>query len=161
MEKKILNIEYVEYSSLSELDSSEANLIVKAEKNLKNSYSPYSQFKVSSALRLNDGTIVLGTNQENAAYPSGICAERVAIFSAKSTFPDKNVKEIVIVTEESNPFPFSPCGSCRQVLMEYEMSQKESIRVILKSGDSKIWIFNSVKDLLPFAFDAEDILKKD
>jgi len=161
MESKILSIEYCEYSSIDEIASNEANLVIQAEKNLKNSYSPYSQFKVSSAIKLDNGTVILGTNQENAAYPSGICAERVAIFSAKSTFPNNNVEEIVIVTEASNPTPFSPCGSCRQVLMEYEMTQKKPIKVILKSGNSKVWIFKSVKDLLPFAFDAEDILKKD
>ena len=161
MNKKKLTIEFTEYISLQDgLDMNLVGLLKKAEKNLINSYSPYSQFKVSAALTLSNGEVVLGTNQENAAYPSGICAERVAIFSAKSTFPKEDVVEIAIVTQQSNPFPFSPCGACRQVLMEYEMLQKKPIKVILKSGNSKIWVFNSIKDLLPFGFDAADILKK-
>ncbi len=161
MNKKIVNIEFTEYISLQDgLDMNLVGLVKKAEKNLINSYSPYSQFKVSAALTLSNGEVVLGTNQENAAYPSGICAERVAIFSAKSAFPNQDVIEIAIVTEQSNPFPFSPCGACRQVLLEYEMLQKKTIKVILKSGNSKIWVFNSIKDLLPFGFDAADILKK-
>jgi len=159
MNKKKLHINYLEYNNINdELPPNLVGLIKKAEENLINSYSPYSKFKVSSALQLDNGKIVLGTNQENVAYPSGICAERVAIFSAKATFPNNNVKEIVIVTEQNNPFPFSPCGACRQVLMEYEMTQKEPIKIILKSGNSKIWIFNSVRDLLPFCFDAKDLL---
>lgn len=161
MNKKIVNIEFTEYISLQDgLDMNLVGLVKKAEKNLINSYSPYSQFKVSAALTLSNGEVVLGTNQENAAYPSGICAERVAIFSAKSAFPNQDVIEIAIVTEQSNPFPFSPCGACRQVLLEYEMLQKKPIKVILKSRNSKIWVFNSIKDLLPFGFDAADILKK-
>ncbi|PJA07385.1 MAG: cytidine deaminase [Flavobacteriales bacterium CG_4_10_14_0_2_um_filter_32_8] len=161
MNKKNLIIEFSEYNSLTDgVEKSLVLLTKAAEKNLKNSYSPYSQFKVSSAIKLANGNIILGTNQENAAYPSGICAERVAIFSAKSTFPEQDVIEIAIVTEQSNPTPFSPCGACRQVLMEYEMLQKKPIKVILKSGNSKIWVFNSIKDLLPFGFDAVDILKK-
>ena len=161
MEKKIVNIEFLEYANLQDgLDVELANLLKRAEENLINSYSPYSQFKVSSAIKLSNGEIILGTNQENAAYPSGICAERVAIFSAKSNFPSQNVEEIAIVTEQSNPLPFSPCGSCRQVLLEYEMLQKNPIKVILKSGNSKIWVFNSISDILPFGFDATDFLKK-
>ncbi len=161
MKKKELNIKYLEYNNINdELPSHLVGLLKKAEENLINSYSPYSKFKVSSALKLGNGKIILGTNQENVAYPSGICAERVAIFAAKATFPNENVEEIVIVTAQNNPLPFSPCGACRQVLMEYEMNQKKPIKVILKAGNSKIWEFSSVKDLLPFCFDAEDILKK-
>ncbi|MGE0561725.1 MAG: cytidine deaminase [Flavobacteriales bacterium] len=160
IEKKI-NITYHEYNSLEELNQNDIDLVLVAEKNLVNSYSPYSLFKVSSLVRFKTGETVLGTNQENAAYPSGLCAERVAIFSAKSTYPNKNIDTIVIVTEQGNPTPFSPCGGCRQVLMEYEMAQKKPIRAILKSGNSKVWIFESISAFLPFAFNADHILKKE
>lgn len=158
--EKNINITYQEYNSLSELSQEDIAIVEAAERNLVNSYSPYSLFKVSSLIRFQTGEIVLGTNQENAAYPSGLCAERVAIFSAKSTFPNKSIDTIVIVTEQNNPIPFSPCGGCRQVLMEYEMAQKTPIRAILKSGNSKVWIFNSLESFLPFAFKADHILKK-
>ena len=161
MNKKNITIEFSEYASIHEgLEHNLILLIADAEKNLINSYSPYSKFKVSSAIKLANNEIILGTNQENAAYPSGLCAERVAIFSAKSTFPTQDILEIAIVTEQANPTPFSPCGACRQVLLEYEMLQKKPIKVVLKSGNSKIWVFNSIKDLLPFGFNASDILKK-
>jgi cytidine deaminase len=161
MINKKIEINFKEYSSLKDLSEHDFSLVEMAEKNLVNSYSPYSQFKVSSLILLEDNINVLGTNQENAAYPSGLCAERVAVFSAKSTYPNKKVLKVVIVTEQGNEFPFSPCGSCRQALMEYELTQGAPIEVILKSGNSKIWVFESIKDLLPFAFEAEDILKKE
>tara|TARA_R110001592_G_scaffold211623_2_gene463575 strand:+ start:5874 stop:6359 length:486 start_codon:yes stop_codon:yes gene_type:complete len=161
MINKKIEIKFKEYSDLKELAEQDASLIKLADENLINSYSPYSQFKVSSLILLEDNIKVLGTNQENAAYPSGLCAERVAVFSAKSTYPNKKIEKVIIVTEKGNEFPFSPCGSCRQVLMEYELKQKKTIEVILKSGNSKIWVFKSIKDLLPFAFEAEDILKKE
>jgi len=161
MINKKIEINYTEYQSVNELLDKDRQLLQLTEENLKNSYSPYSQFKVSSLVQLDDDINIMGTNQENAAYPSGLCAERVAIFSAKSLHPSKNVEKVVVVTEQGNEFPFSPCGSCRQVLMEYEMNQKKPIQVLLKSGNSKIWKFNSVRDLLPFAFEAEEILKKE
>jgi cytidine deaminase len=161
MINKKIEIKFKEYSGLNTLSDQDATLIKMADKNLVNSYSPYSQFKVSSLILLEGNINVLGTNQENAAYPSGLCAERVAVFSAKSTYPNKKIEKVIIVTEQGNEFPFSPCGSCRQALMEYELNQKSPIEVILKSGNSKVWVFESIKDLLPFAFDAEDILKKE
>ena len=160
MIEKNINITYQEFDSLNELTKQDIEIVKSAEKNLVNSYSPYSLFKVSSLILFETGETVLGTNQENGAYPSGLCAERVAIFSAKSTYPNKNIDTIVIVTEQGNPTPFSPCGGCRQVLMEYEMAQKKPIRAILKSGDSKVWIFDSISSFLPFAFNADHILKK-
>lgn len=161
MKKITTIITYTEFESIDELSNLDQKLIRDAEKNLKNSYSPYSLFKVSSAISLSNSQVVFGTNQENAAYPSGLCAERVAVFSAMSSFPASVIETVVIVTEKSSKFPFTPCGSCRQVLMEFENKQKKNIRVLLKSGDSKIWIFESIKEILPFAFDAEDILKKE
>jgi len=155
MKKKSLNIEYLEYDSVTDLNSEERELITQADENLKNAYAPYSKFKVSAVCKMEDGGVVKGTNQENGAYPSGLCAERVAIFAAKSQFPDKNVDKIVITTEQTTRSPVSPCGACRQVLIEYELAQNQSIVLIVKSGDSKVWKFKSVKDILPFAFDGE------
>ncbi|MBW6482261.1 MAG: cytidine deaminase [Vicingaceae bacterium] len=162
MSKKNITLSFDEYANNSDdIPSSTQLLLKKAEENLHNAYAPYSKFKVSSAIRLKNGEIILGTNQENAAYPSGICAERVAVFYAGATFPNEIIEEIAIVTETSNETPFSPCGACRQVLLEYEYKQKQPIKVVMKSGNSKIWCFNSVSDLLPFAFDGSSLLKTD
>jgi len=155
MNKKSLNIEYLEYDSAKVMDSEERDLITQADENLKNAYAPYSKFRVSAVCQMEDGVVVKGTNQENGAYPSGLCAERVAIFSAKSQFPDKKVDKIVVTTELTTSSPVSPCGACRQVLIEYELTQNQPIELIMKSGDSKVWKFKSVKDILPFAFDGE------
>ncbi|PCJ23085.1 MAG: cytidine deaminase [Flavobacteriales bacterium] len=160
MHKKSLKIEFVEYDSTNGLDSDLLDLINQAENNLKNAYAPYSNFKVSSVCKMANGKTIFGTNQENGAYPSGLCAERVAVFSAKSQFPDQNIEKIVITTEQTAEHPVSPCGACRQVLIEYELAQKQPIELILKSGNSKIWKFKSIKDILPFAFDGATILKK-
>lgn len=160
MRKKTIVIDFNEYDSIEDTDQVISDLIQQADANLKNAYAPYSNFRVSSAIKMSNGETVLGTNQENAAYPSGLCAERVAIFAANSKFPNQKVEKIVITTEQSNPTPFSPCGACRQVLIEYEMTQKQPIKVVLKSGNSKIWEFKSVSDILPFAFDGATILKK-
>ena len=153
MNKKSLNIEYLEYDSAKVMDSEERDLLTQADENLKNAYAPYSKFKVSAVCKMEDGVVVKGTNQENGAYPSGLCAERVAIFAAKSQFPDKKVDKIVVTTELTTSSPVSPCGACRQVLIEYELTQNQPIELIMKSGDSKVWKFKSVKDILPFAFD--------
>ena len=155
MNKKSLNIEYLEYDSAKVMDSEERDLLTQADENLKNAYAPYSKFRVSAVCQMEDGVVVKGTNQENGAYPSGLCAERVAIFSAKSQFPDKKVDKIVVTTELTTSSPVSPCGACRQVLIEYELTQNQPIELIMKSGDSKVWKFKSVKDILPFAFDGE------
>ncbi|MBL4668245.1 MAG: cytidine deaminase [Flavobacteriales bacterium] len=155
MKKKSLNIEFVEYESTQGLDSELVDLINKTDENLNNAYAPYSNFKVSAVCKMANGEIVKGTNQENGAYPSGLCAERVAIFAAKSQFPNQNVEKIVITTEQTTEYPVSPCGACRQVLIEYEVTQKQPIELIMKSGSSKIWHFKSIADILPFAFDGE------
>ena len=160
MTKKEIKIIYQEYDNINnDLPLNTKLLLEKAEQNLNNAYAPYSKFNVSSAIKLKNGTIVLGTNQENAAYPSGICAERVAIFYAGANFPNEIIEEIAIVTATSNPTPFSPCGACRQVLLEYEYKQKQPIKVVMKSGQSKIWCFNNINDLLPFAFDGSGLEK--
>jgi cytidine deaminase len=160
MNKKSLNIEFVEYESIKGLNSELLELVLQADNNLNNAYAPYSNFKVSAVCKLENGESIIGTNQENAAYPSGICAERVAVFAAKSKYPNQKIKKIVITTEKSNELPFTPCGACRQVISEYELQQKSAIQIVLKSGNSKIWVFNSISDLLPFSFNGGTLLKK-
>ena len=160
MNKRSLKIEYLEFESTKHLDQELQDLFALADCNLENAYAPYSNFKVSAVCLLSNGELVKGTNQENGAYPSGLCAERVAIFSAKSQFPDEKVIKIVITTEKTTSIPVSPCGACRQVLMEYELSQNQYIEVVMKSGDSKVLQFKSVSDMLPFAFDGKFLKEK-
>ena len=136
MNKKSLKIEFVEYDSINGIDNDILKLLNNADENLKNAYAPYSKFKVSAICKMGNGELVSGTNQENGAYPSGMCAERVAVFAAKSKFPDQNLDKIVITTEYSSAFPVSPCGACRQVLIEYESTQNQPIELVLKSGNS-------------------------
>ncbi len=160
MNKRSLNIEYTEFESINGLNEDVKELVLKADDNLKNAYAPYSKFNVSAVCKLANGEVVKGTNQENGAYPSGLCAERVAIFAAKSQFPDQKVEKIVITTEQTATEPVSPCGACRQVLIEYEITQNQPIELTMKSGNSKVWQFKSVRDILPFAFDGEFLKEK-
>ena len=160
MNKRSLNIEYLEFESTKDLNEELKELLVQADDNLKNAYAPYSKFKVSAVCKLSNGVLIKGTNQENGAYPSGLCAELVAIFAAKSQFPDQKVEKIVITTEQTATEPVSPCGACRQVLIEYEITQNQPIELTMKSGDSKVWQFKSVSDILPFAFNGEFLKEK-
>ena len=153
--KKQLTIHYEWLEHWKELPESEHVLIEKAYEAAQRAYAPYSDFKVGAALLLADGTIVKGNNQENIAYPSGLCAERVALFYAGATYPGTAVKTIVVVAEGNliaEDECVSPCGSCRQVIAESESRQEIPIRIILVSRDGKTWIFDSVKDILVFPF---------
>lgn len=144
--------------SKSELSESDAELLSKAEEAAENAYAPYSQFNVGSALRLENGELVIGTNQENVAYPSGLCAERVALFSASTNFPNEPV-EALAVTARSKKLvhndPLSPCGACRQVISEYQHKQKSPIRLIMGGQGDSVWIFEDASSLLPFGFEAD------
>lgn len=153
--KKQLTIHYEWLEHWRELPESEYILIEKAHEAAKNAYAPYSDFKVGAAVLLADGTIVKGNNQENIAYPSGLCAERVALFYAGAAYPGTAVRTIVVVAEGdliAADECVSPCGACRQVIAESESRQEEAIRIILVSGDGKTWIFDSIKDILVFPF---------
>ena len=137
-----------------ELSPMDQALMEKAEKATEAAYAPYSEFHVGAAVQLDNGEVILGNNQENIAYPSGLCAERVAVFAAMANFPNA-VIETIAVYAHSDRFELkeavSPCGACRQVLAEYESRQGKPIRVILSSG-GKILILNSSHDLLPLVF---------
>ncbi|MBN2681336.1 MAG: cytidine deaminase [Bacteroidales bacterium] len=157
MKKRNISIEIIEYQDISELDEEIGNLIKKAEASSNNAYTPYSKFNVGAAILLDNGDIVCGNNQENAAYPSGLCAERVALFYANASFPTTAVKAIAIVAKNNNSIstePVPPCGSCRQALLETETRFGKPIKVYL-SGSKKIQEISSIKDLLPLNFDKD------
>ncbi len=153
---------FEEYTSINELNDSDASLMQQAIKASTNAYSPYSHFRVGAALRLDNGKIISGNNQENVAYPSGLCAERVAFFHANSNYPLAAI-ETVAITARAEDFqiddPVTPCGSCRQVMSESENRQKENIRVLLMGQKGKVFAINSVEDLLPLMFKAEGLKK--
>ena len=138
------------------LGTDEQTLIEKAKMACDTSYAPYSKFSVGAALLLENGEIISGSNQENAAYPSGLCAERVAIFAASAAFPKTNVKKIAIAARKSNEHGkfvnVTPCGACRQVMSEYETRQDSPIKVLMLGDHGKIFVSNSVDVLLPFKF---------
>lgn len=135
-----------------ELSSEDSALVKKASEIRANAYAPYSAFNVGAAIVLDNGEIVCGTNQENAAYPSGLCAERVAIFYASTIYPSRKILSVAVVGGKEHEVEASPCGSCRQVLLEYEMKQKSPIRVLFRGKGTDIVISNSVSALLPFPF---------
>tara|TARA_B100001250_G_scaffold365515_1_gene346246 strand:+ start:500 stop:982 length:483 start_codon:yes stop_codon:yes gene_type:complete len=157
-EFKIYFDEILDRKDLANID---LELLNKAEEILKKAYAPYSKFKVGVSVLLEDGSYVCGNNQENASFPCGICAERVALFATKANNPHLKINKIAITTK-SKEFniekPVAPCGMCRQVLLEYEQQQKEPIEVFL-FNDEKIIKFTQAKDLLPLHF-SEDRLKK-
>ena len=141
-----------------QLSSSDAELLKQAEAASSNAYAPYSQFFVGAALKLVNGTVVIGANQENVAYPSGLCAERVALFTASSNHPNESVETMAVtaVTKKASfNEPLSPCGNCRQVIMEYQNKQNKPIRLILGGQGDTVWIFEDSSALLPFGFEAE------
>ena len=140
-------------SSYKELNEEEKSLIELAKSSSMNAYAPYSLFKVGAAVLLENNEVVTGNNQENIAYPSGLCAERVAVFHANAVFPDVKIKTIAIAAFFDGNYveQISPCGSCRQALQEIENKQKHSIRLLLY-GRNEIYIIDSVKDLMPLSF---------
>lgn len=159
-EKIIINTEYTVYNSIEELSDSDKKLVTCAKKAAETAYAPYSNFFVGAALLLENGEIVTGNNQENAAYPSGLCAERVAIFHASALHPDVLIKTIAIAAKskvKTIESPVTPCGACRQVLSEYEAKQKTPFRVIMTGEAGKVYISESVSNLLPLCFSSKDI----
>lgn len=145
------------FNTLSELNQEDQLLMNKAIEARAKAYAPYSKFKVGAAFLLENGTIVLGNNQENAAYPSGMCAERVGVWKVGSEFPGIKIKKIAITAASENTIvnkPVGPCGACRQTLSEYEINQKESIEIIFMGEVGEIIKTTSLLSLLPFSFDS-------
>ncbi len=161
--KKIKHIiEIEDYQSFDELNSTDRKLLDKAQQACKSAYAPYSQFRVGAAVLLEGGEIVTGNNQENAAYPSGLCAERVAMYYASANYPNVPMLSIAIaVASDKVEFtkPLAPCGSCRQVMAEYEHLYKLKMRVILSEPGGRVQIINGISDLLPLTFNAADLIK--
>jgi cytidine deaminase len=144
------------FDSQSELPSDVQNLMHDAIEIRKKAYAPYSKFRVGVALLLDNGKIILGSNQENAAYPSGLCAERVAIFSAGTLYPDaKMIKMAISATSDTNPTltPIPPCGACRQSISEYEIRQEVPIELYFMGESGSVYKSDSLKNLLPLLFD--------
>lgn len=155
MKKVEIKITTCEYDSVNELNKDEQILINKSKDAVKNAYAPYSKFNVGAAVLLENGEIITGTNQENAAYPSGLCAERVAIFYANSQFPNVPILSIAVTAFTNDSFietPLPPCGSCRQVIVESETRFNKPIKIYLVSKN-KITVIEDAKDLLPINFD--------
>lgn len=152
---KELTIRYQEFDSLAELAAGDRELLQRAVEATEGSYAPYSGFHVGAALRLADGTVVVGSNQENMAYPSGLCAERTAVFAASAQRPDcrdYRARAIVGRDAEGRLCEASPCGACRQVLSEYEQRQGSPLRVLCYLDGGGVRVFPSVASLLPFSF---------
>ena len=154
METRKLEITYQEFSSLEDMQADDRALALAAIDAMKGAYAPYSNFCVGAAVRLDDGIVVTGANQENAAFPSGLCAERTAMFSAGAAYPDKAMVSIAIAGGLNGVLdsdPASPCGACRQVMAQYQTKGGKDMSIILV-GDGKILKFNRVDDILPLIF---------
>ncbi|RPD99926.1 cytidine deaminase [Aureibaculum marinum] len=157
MKTKKTTTEYIIYEGIEELDSSTQNLMKEAINARKKAYAPYSNFNVGAAILLDNNKIVTGNNQENAAFPSGLCAERVAIYSAGANYPNNTIKSIAIsassIKQKINK-PVGPCGACRQSISEYENKQNYPIEIYFMGEEGQIVKVNSLKDLLPFGFNS-------
>jgi cytidine deaminase len=156
MSAKKLTIDYEEFSSVDEMLPGDQELVKAALEAQKGSYSPYSHFQVGAALLLDNGLVVKGANQENAAYPSGLCAERSAMFWAGANYPDVPMDTLAVAGSDHGVLcesPSSPCGACRQVMAEYQKKHGKPLKIILV-GSKRIRKFKCVDDLLPFIFDS-------
>ncbi len=156
MTNKEIKIAYLEYDSIDELKAKDKELVLAAISATASAYAPYSKFNVGAAVLFDDGEIVNGSNQENAAYPSGICAERTALFYASASRPDKAMAALAIAASQEDELletPVTPCGACRQVMAQYQLKSGIPMRILLV-GAHKIWEFEKVDDLLPFIFDS-------
>ena len=154
METRRIEINYTEYTNKSEMRAEEAALLARAEEMTASSYAPYSNFHVGAAVLMSNGEVFGGSNQENAAFPSGLCAERTAIYYASAQCPDEAVVAVAIAAEykgEPTEEVPSPCGACRQAMAQYETKSGRPIKVILGSRD-RVLVFSSVADLLPLSF---------
>jgi cytidine deaminase len=161
MNTQNFNISYETYDEFEELSETDQMLCLKAKEALATSHSPYSKFKVGTAVLLADDRIVLGSNQENVAYPSGLCAERVALFNVGSNFPNSTIKAMAITAQTDNfkiENPVTSCGACLQTMSEYEKKQKSPIEILFYCIDGKILKVKGVGCLLPFGF-VEDRLQ--
>ncbi|ETN96607.1 cytidine deaminase [Zhouia amylolytica] len=161
MEKLTVQSEFEIYEGLQELPEDIQDLMSLAVETRKNAYAPYSNFKVGAAILLANKEVVVGNNQENASFPSGLCAERVAIYHAGARFPEVRIKAIAI-TASSDKYvtsaPIPPCGACRQAIAEYEINQESPIPIYFMGAVGKVMKSNSLKGLLPLLFDKNNFI---
>ena len=151
MTNREIHITYQEYKSIDELNAEDRELAAEAIKAMEGAYAPYSHFHVGAAVRMSNGQIVRGANQENAAFPSGLCAERTAMFAAGARYPDKDMLSLALaggVMGRLGSQPATPCGACRQVMAQYQAKSGKPMSVIMISSD-KVWKFEKVDDILP------------
>lgn len=151
--KRTIELKVFTFDSLSE---ELKKLCQEAQKSALNAYAVYSKFRVGAAVLLEDNTIITGNNQENIAYPSGLCAERTALFYTHSQFPDKKIKAIAIYSPDATSL-LTPCGACRQVMIEYENLQNVPIATLLVTNNDEVYILSSSKDWLPFEFNERSL----
>ncbi|NOX48347.1 MAG: cytidine deaminase [Chlorobi bacterium] len=163
MQEIKISVTVFEYNDISDLPEQERHLMELAVKATDFAYAPYSTFRVGTALLLENGEIITGNNQENMAYPSGLCAERVALFYAASQYPDVAVNTVAI-TARANDFeidhPVAPCGACRQVMAETENRSKNKMKLIMMGEKGKVQVVEGVDNILPLMFHEENLKKK-
>ncbi len=156
----MLQLTVKEYASFTELPTEDQELIKAAQLVTGHAYAPYSNFWVGAAIRLKSGVIITATNQENAAYPSGLCAERAAIYWAGSNYPEETIDTIAVAARQAHAkeyIPVTPCGACRQALSEYENRQTSSIRMLMEAPGGKFHEIPSIDTLLPFKFSVSSL----
>ena len=156
IQQKEFKLSFVEYGSIEEMCPEDRELASEAIQAMSGAYAPYSHFHVGAAVRMSNSRIVRGANQENAAFPSGLCAERTAMFSASAKYPDKDMRSIAIaggVFGRLGAEPATPCGACRQVMAQYQTKAGKPMSVIMV-GAKRIWKFEKVDDILPLIFDS-------
>jgi cytidine deaminase len=161
MQNKQLILQYEEYASDSELPAEDALLLAKAREVTAHAYAPYSRFRVGAAARLATGEVLTGTNQENASFPAGICAERTLLSAIASLYPNARIDSIAISYDNENgpsDQPISPCGICRQSLNEFETHTHHPIRLILGGQTGRVLVIPDSVSLLPLAFEADDLV---
>lgn len=160
MNNEVFNFEFKVYDSIDELNNEDAELLRRARQVTESAYVPYSNFRVGAFAKLVNGETVSGTNQENASYPAGICAERTLMSVASTLFPNVGIKTIAIsynnLNGKSNR-PISPCGICRQSFVEFQQRTGHPIRVILSGMEGKVQVIENAANLLPFSFSADDM----
>lgn len=162
MEVETYSFNFDVYENADALSAADKALLETARQTTANAYAPYSRFYVGAAARINDGSVICGTNQENASYPAGLCAERVLLSAVASQHRKAVIEAMAISYDDQNgpsENPISPCGICRQSLLEFEERQQQPMRIILSGMKGKVYIINGANCLLPFAFKGDHLKK--
>jgi len=162
MKESVVRCVYREYAGPEELPAADRELVEEAQRSAANAYAPYSRFRVGAAVRLASGKVVTGNNQENASYPEGLCAERVALFAAGAAFPGEPIEAIAVAAQSDDvqiDRPVTPCGACRQAMAEYEHRYGRTFRILMSGVSGPVLEAANTAQLLPVLFDAS-MLKK-